>query len=105
MSKNVLMIGGDSRNREIIDKLMDEGYSVYLLGFENLTIHKEKIYHVNEADVSFSKIDAIILPVHGTSDTGEITSSYSNHTFTITKKMLETTPKHCVIYTGITNDY
>lgn len=66
---------------------------------------EENVEYVNDQTVNFSEVDAIILPVHGTSDQGEITSSYSNHSFFITKKLIDTTPDHCIIYTGIANDF
>lgn len=105
MNSHILIIGGDARNEAIIHGLLSEGYTVYLLGYEHLHINKNNIIYLHEGSVDFSNMDAIILPVHGTSNEGYVTSSYTDQTFLLTKEMIDSTPVHCVIYTGIANDY
>ncbi|HVH96666.1 MAG TPA: dipicolinate synthase subunit DpsA, partial [Bacillus sp. (in: firmicutes)] len=63
----IAVIGGDARQLEIIRKLIEMDVKLSLIGFEQLDhafsgATKEKI-----AEINFSQIDAIILPVAGTS--------------------------------------
>ena len=61
---------------------------------------KEKI-----DEVDFTNIDAIILPVPGTGLEGQIETIFSNEKVVIIKEMLEKTPEHCTVYSGISNSY
>lgn len=101
----VLIIGGDARYLEIIDALCKREANIYLIGYEKISFQQANIFQLQDAEVDFTKMDAIILPVHGTAPDGKVTSSYSTKHFTLTKEMLQATAKHCVIYTGITNDF
>lgn len=99
------VIGGDARQLEIIRKLTELDAKLYLVGFEQLDhaftgAVKEKI---DEFD--FSQMDAIVLPVPGTSLDGQVETIFSNEKVFITQKMLSLTPKHCTIYSGISNSF
>ena len=101
----IAVIGGDARQLEIIRKLTELDAKLSLIGFEQLDhafsgAKKEKITEIN-----FSQIDAIILPVAGTSLEGQVDSIFSNEKVILLEEMLRSTPKHCVIYSGITNAY
>ena len=70
----IAVIGGDARQLEIIRKLIEMDVKLSLIGFEQLDhafsgATKEKITEIN-----FSQIDAIILPVAGTSLEGQVDS-------------------------------
>jgi len=43
MTSHVLIIGGASRNEEIIHHLLDDGYIISLLGYEQLHMQDEKL--------------------------------------------------------------
>lgn len=101
----IAVIGGDARQLEIVRKLTEQQAILSLIGFEQLDhaftgATKEKIDNVD-----FSKIDAIILPVRGTDLNGQVDTIFSNEKVFLTKKIVEKTPEHCTIYSGITNDY
>jgi dipicolinate synthase subunit A len=101
----IAVIGGDARQLEIVRKLTELQAILSLIGFEQLDhaftgATKEKIDNVD-----FSKIDAIILPVRGTDLNGQVDTIFSNEKVFLTKKIVEKTPEHCIIYSGITNDY
>lgn len=101
----VAVIGGDARQLEIIRKLTDLDAKLSLIGFEQLDhaftgAVKEKI-----DEVEFSNKDAIILPVPGTSVDGQIETIFSNEKVFLRKEMLNETPSHCTVYSGISNPY
>lgn len=101
---HLILIGGDSRYLEIIAALK-ETHQLTLIGYEALSFSESNIAQVKSEEADFRTADGIILPVHGTSETGEVTSDYSHRPFTLTKHHLDETPAHCVIYTGIANAY
>jgi dipicolinate synthase subunit A len=101
----IAVIGGDARQLEIIRKLIEMDVKLSLIGFEQLDhafsgATKEKI-----AEINFSQIDAIILPVAGTSLEGQVDSIFSNEKVVLLEEMLRNTPPHCVVFSGITNAY
>lgn len=103
--KHIVIIGGDARQVEIIRKLTTLDATISLVGFEQLNdgfvgATKKKI-----EEVDFETADAIILPVTGMDQNGEVQTVFSNETIQLTKNLLQLTPKHCVIYTGIANDH
>ncbi|MEW8985938.1 MAG: dipicolinic acid synthetase subunit A [Bacillus sp. (in: firmicutes)] len=101
----IAVIGGDARQLEIIRKLTEMDAKLSLIGFEQLDhaftgAIKEKI-----DDLDFSTMDAIILPVPGTTQDGQIETIFSNEKVVLTEEMLSVTPEHCTIYSGISNGY
>lgn len=101
----IAVIGGDARQIEVIRKLSELGAKISLIGYEQLDHSftgavKEKITEIN-----FKEIDAIILPVAGTSTDGEVDTIFSNEQIILTEKLLTETPLHCTVYSGITNEY
>ncbi|WP_243296570.1 dipicolinic acid synthetase subunit A [Bacillus litorisediminis] len=102
---HVAVIGGDARQLEIIKMLIEQDAKITLIGFEQLDhaftgAAKEKI---TEAD--FSDLDAIILPVAGTNNEGQVDTIFSNEKVVLTEELLKQTPEHCAIYSGISNPY
>ncbi|MCQ6274146.1 dipicolinic acid synthetase subunit A [Bacillus sp. V3B] len=101
----IAIIGGDARQLEIIRKLTELDAKLSLIGFEQLDhaftgATKEKIEEIN-----FSQIDAIILPVAGTSLDGHVDTIFSNEKVVLLEEMLQKTPSHCIVFSGIANSY
>ena len=101
----IAIIGGDARQLEVIRKLTELDAKLSLIGFEQLDhaftgANKEKI-----DEVDFSLIDAIILPVSGTTPDGHVDTIFSNEKVKLLEEMVMKTPKHCTIFSGITNPY
>lgn len=101
----VAVLGGDARQLEIIHKLIEMDAKIYVIGFEQLDNNFTSVEKEKMADMDFSLIDAIILPVSGTNVDGEVEAVFSKETVKITEEMLLQTPEHCVVYTGISNSY
>lgn len=101
----IVIMGGDARQLEIIKKLTELDAKVYLVGFEQLDqpftgAVKEKLH-----DIHYSEMDAIVLPVPGTNLEGEIETIFSNEKVVLTEQVLRHTPSHCTVYSGISNSY
>lgn len=98
---NIVLIGGDERNREVISNLQEKKFQLFLAGFEQLSFHEKNIHHINMNQFDFSLSNAILLPVGGINKDGTVQASYSNSRIELTTKILNQTPEHCKIYTGI----
>lgn len=102
---HIAVLGGDARQLEVIRKLTELDAKVTLIGFEQLdsgftSASKELI-----ADANFEDLDAILLPVPGTNIEGVVDTIFSNEKVVLTKEILDSTPEHCTIYSGISNSY
>lgn len=107
MFKNftMLIIGGDARYLEVIEKLSSDGATVFLIGFDQIPVPGTRIIKSNMDDMDFSCIDAILLPIAGTELDGNVETPFSHENVYLTKDMLTKTPEHCVVYTGTTNPF
>lgn len=102
---NILIIGGDNRYLEVINILASNNMNVFLNGFNKLSFEEPSIHNLETSEIDFSIIDAILLPVSGTDEDGEIEATYSSTSIKLTEKQLQQTPEHCTIYTGISNAF
>lgn len=102
---NLLIIGGDQRYLEVIDQLASKGLRIFLAGFNQISFSHSNIYNKMLDQVNFEQVDAILLPLNGTSADGEVEAVYSDESLKLMPEMLMLTPSHCVVYTGISNDY
>lgn len=102
---HIAVIGGDARQLEVIKKLSELDAKLSLVGFDQLDhgftgATKKKI-----DEIVFSDIDAIILPVPGTNLEGEVDTIFSNEKSVLTQEIIDQTPSHCIIFSGISNAY
>ncbi|MBM7603271.1 dipicolinate synthase subunit A [Metabacillus crassostreae] len=102
---NIAVIGGDARQLEVIRKLTELEAKLFLVGFDQLDHGFTGATKVKIEDVQFEEIDAIILPIPGTDKEGIIDTVFSNIEIKFSEDLLKRTPDHCVIYSGITNNY
>lgn len=102
---NVAVIGGDARQLEVIRKLTELDAKLFLIGFDQLDHGFTGASKVKIDEVQFKEIDAIILPIPGTNHEGIVDTVFSNEEVKLTEDIVKITPKHCVIYSGITNSY
>ncbi|WP_449354042.1 dipicolinate synthase subunit DpsA [Virgibacillus natechei] len=104
-NKKLLIIGGDARYLEVVDKLAAEGATVFIVGFDQLTFDDSNIRQTDLKKVNMSVIDAIILPVAGTTTAGEVEATYSDKSIYLSEELFAQTPEHCIIYTGTSNSF
>ncbi|WP_209122336.1 dipicolinic acid synthetase subunit A [Alkalihalobacillus sp. BA299] len=102
---HIVIMGGDARQLEIIRKLSTLDAKISMVGFEQLDDGFVGATKKQIDEVEFQTVDAILLPVSGTGPQGEVETIFSNEAIKITKEVLKRTPEHCVVYTGITNEY
>lgn len=102
---HIAVIGGDARQLEVIRKLIELDAKLSLIGFDQLDHGFTGASKDQIESVDFSTIDAIILPVAGTNLEGQVDTIFSNEKIILTEEILKVTPKHCTIYSGITNSY
>jgi dipicolinate synthase subunit A len=103
--KQVVFIGGDARQLEIIEKFIDLDANVVLIGFENCLKRMDGITKVKLTNEVLKDVDAIILPAVGSDDDGVVESIYSNEKLILLGQYLDSLPKNSKIYTGIAKPY
>jgi len=101
----VAVIGGDARQLEIIKRLIELDARVSLIGFEQLDHSFPGAIKEKLDELDCDSLDAIILPVPGTSKEGEVETIFSNEKIILSEEILKKTPEHCTIFSGISNDY
>ena len=102
---HVTFVGGDARQLEVIKKCIEMDATVSLIGFDNLD-SKFAGVHLKELEVdSFKNVDAIVLPIVGTDDEGNVESIFSQKKLVLTKEHLANLPKKSKIYTGMAKPY
>jgi len=97
----VVFIGGDARQLEVIDKLSGLDASITLIGFDNLHqafngVHKEDL-----SNDALAGKDAVILPPVGMDDQGRVESIFSTKEIHLQDSHFAALPKHAKIYTGM----
>lgn len=102
---HIAIIGGDARQIEVIKKLTDLDAKVSLVGFDQLDHEFNGATKMPIDEVDFSEVDGIVLPVPGTNLKGEVETIFSNEKTVLTEEMLKETPAHCMIFSGISNEY
>ncbi|TCS82997.1 dipicolinate synthase subunit DpsA [Tepidibacillus fermentans] len=102
---HVAFIGGDARQLEVIKKCIEMDANVTLIGFDNLD-SKFPGVHLKELEAdSFIDVDAIVLPIVGTDDEGNVENIFSQKRLVLTKDHLVKLPKKSIIYTGMAKPY
>ncbi|MCH1623733.1 dipicolinic acid synthetase subunit A [Fredinandcohnia quinoae] len=102
---HIAIIGGDARQLEVIRKLVELDSRISLIGFDQLDHGFTGASKERMDEIDFSDIDAMILPVSGTNSEGEVETIFSNETVILTKEIISETPEHCIVFSGISNDY
>jgi dipicolinate synthase subunit A len=102
---HIAVIGGDARQLEVIRKLTELDAKLSLIGFDQLDHGFSGAAKEQLGEVDFTNVDAVILPVAGTNNEGEVETIFSNEKVVLTSDLISQTPKHCTIYSGISNQY
>ncbi|MWC26513.1 dipicolinate synthase subunit DpsA [Paenibacillus sp. MMS18-CY102] len=101
----VLLIGGDARQLEVIRKLTELDASVTVVGFEGLHTPLDGAIHAELRDELFDSADALVLPAVGTDDNGLITAVFSDRELRLTEAQIGRLPKHATVYAGMAKPY
>lgn len=101
----VVLIGGDARQLEVIHKLLELDAGVQLVGFDNLQMPITGASRTKLSAEVFASADVIILPAVGTDDAGRVESVFSSEELVITSELVAVLPKHAKIFTGMAKSY
>jgi dipicolinate synthase subunit A len=101
----IAIIGGDARQLEVISKCIDMDASVYLFGFENLERQYIGAEKRSLTPDHLKGMDAVILPIVGTDDEGNVESIFTSEKLTLTDEHIIRLPKSAKIYTGMAKTY
>lgn len=101
----VLLIGGDARQLEVIRVLSDKDATVKLAGFDNLQNAFSGATKTELVPEAFNGADAVVLPPVGTGEDGKIDSIFSAQDLVLTDAHVAALPKHAKVYTGMANAY
>lgn len=101
----IVFLGGDARQVEVIRKCSEMDASVSVVGFDNL---KDKIQGVSWGQLSpelLSTADVLVLPVVGCDDKGAIHTQFSAEPLKLLDEHLAALPRRCTVYTGMAKPY
>ncbi|KIL44936.1 dipicolinate synthase subunit DpsA [Jeotgalibacillus soli] len=97
----IAIIGGDARQKEIANHCQLSGANVYAVGFDQLSMTEPGFDKVDVYSLPYDQLDAIVFPVSGVSENGEVRSSFSSKPVKIRKEDLNSLTNHCLIFSGI----
>ncbi|WEG11572.1 dipicolinic acid synthetase subunit A [Pullulanibacillus sp. KACC 23026] len=98
---HIVIIGGDARQLEVIDKLNNLDAQLDLVGFDRLDQYFHGVNKMDLEDIDPTTVDVIVLPVSGANNEGYVESIFTEKKIQLTKEWLSETPENCVIYSGI----
>ncbi|MCR2805066.1 dipicolinate synthase subunit DpsA [Paenibacillus soyae] len=101
----VLLLGGDARQLEVIRKLSELDASVTVCGFDGLHSSLDGAIHAEFDESLFEGVDALLLPAVGTDDQGLIHAVFSDREMKLTRDHIAKLPQHCTVYTGMAKPY
>ncbi|MRH42312.1 dipicolinic acid synthetase subunit A [Aquibacillus halophilus] len=105
-TKHIAVLGGDARYLEMIKHLTKSpNTDIKLVGFDQLSEGFSGVKQLNMDELELDSLDAIILPIPGTSEEGLIETVFSAEKIQLTKEWFKKLPSHCLVFSGITNDY
>ncbi|CAM3935024.1 dipicolinate synthase subunit DpsA [Paenibacillus alkaliterrae] len=101
----VLLLGGDARQLEVIRKLTELDALVTVSGFDGLHSSLDGAVQAEFEEQLFEGVDALLLPAVGTDDQGFIHAVFSDRQMQLTDSHFAKLPKHCTVYTGMAKPY
>ncbi|WP_100487730.1 dipicolinic acid synthetase subunit A [Sporolactobacillus pectinivorans] len=104
-NRHIVILGGDARQIEVIDKLIGLDARLSLVGFDQLDRNFNGAVKAKMEEVDAGTVDSVILPVSGTDKDGNVETTFSNESIKLTQGWLDQTPEHCTIYSGISTAY
>lgn len=102
---HVAFIGGDARQLEVIKKFVEMDAMVTLIGFDNLESNFQGVL-LKELTLDVLKdVDAVILPIVGPDEEGNVESIFTQKKLTLTEEHLSNLPETSKVYTGMARTY
>jgi len=101
--KHIIVLSGDERNIQVMKQIATKGMHITAVGFSNDAIEHDYITKQDISAVNFSTADAILLPIAGVDNDGNIAVQDSDKKLALTKELLEQTPENCLVFSGGAN--
>lgn len=106
MKQKIAVIGGDARYIELIRQIQnDPDTTIDLVGYEALEQSFIGRNQIDFDDLKTEEMDAIILPITGTDEKGNIEPVFASETIQLSKEWFSNLNKSAVIFTGMANKY
>jgi len=101
----IVLLGGDARQLEVIRKLTELDATVTVAGFDQLHTPLDGAIRAEMGADLFVSADALVLPAVGTDDDGTISAVFSDRELILTEEHIALLPKHCKVYAGMAKPY
>ncbi|WP_435163173.1 dipicolinate synthase subunit DpsA [Paenibacillus glycanilyticus] len=101
----ILLLGGDARQLEVIRKFTELDATVTVSGFDGLHSSLDGAVQAEFDESLFDDIDALLLPAVGTDDNGFIHAVFSDRQMQLEDGHIARLPKHCKVYAGMARPY
>lgn len=101
----VVLIGGDARQLEVISRMLELDASVQIIGFDNLQMPINGVSRARLTAETLAQADVVILPAVGPDDTGKVESAFSTEELYLTDELIAALPKHARVFTGMAKNY
>lgn len=106
MEQLIAVIGGDARYLELIRQLHQlPDTTPIIVGYDKLEQGFTGTKQMDFDELDPEELDAVILPITGTKQGGEVEAVFSDQQIYLTKQWLRRLPKETPVFTGITNSY
>jgi dipicolinate synthase subunit A len=106
MSQLIAVIGGDARYLELIRQLQSlSDTTIMLVGFEKLEQGFTGLKQMEFQELRPEELDAVILPITGTDNQGNVETIFSDQPIKIEKEWFQKLNQSALIFTGNTSDY
>lgn len=100
-----VFIGGDARQLEVIQRLLELDATVHLIGFDNLQTPLNGVAKAKLSPEILAQADVVLLPAVGTDDQGKVDSIFSSEELILTDECVGALPKHAKVFTGMAKSY
>lgn len=105
-NQKILIVGGDSRQLEVIRILAENSAELTIAGFEKWAGSSNRgIRHVELSEALFRECPIVILPATGIGASGEADAPYSTEELTVTHEMIASMPPNGIVISGSVNPY
>jgi dipicolinate synthase subunit A len=101
----VVLVGGDARQLEVIRRLTEMDAAVTLVGFDRLDTPFSGVVKAEWSLDILKQADALLLPAVGTDDDGIISALFTDQELKLTDAHLAVIPTACKVITGMAKPY
>lgn len=104
-NKQIIFFGGDQRTITMMQQFATAGFHIRAIGFDEFPLHHAHIKRETVHSASYEDAEAIILPVGGTDEYGQVAAPYVDTPLYFTETIIQSLSSDSVIYTGVANEY